>query len=133
MIIQPTTYLSFPAFRLSTDAWEAFCVPELGGNLPEFTHLTTGRQWLWINPQVPLGPHEYGCPYGWGSAAGIDECFPAIAEGVYPFEPYRGVAIPDHGDAWTLPWAVEAQDSELAMALEGPHLPYRLERTLAET
>jgi galactose mutarotase-like enzyme len=133
MQIHPTTYATFPAFRLSAGEWEAICLPGLGGNVPEFTDRATGRQWLWVNPQVPPAPHDYGCPYGWGSATGIDECFPAIAEGVYPLEPYRGVVIPDHGDAWALPWATEERDGKLVMTLDGPRLPYRLERTLSET
>jgi len=60
--IEKTRYADFEGYKLSTPEWETICIPELGANLPVFTHLATGRQWLWINPAVPTQKHEYGCP-----------------------------------------------------------------------
>lgn len=133
MKIARTEIAGFQAYRLSTSAWETICIPELGANLPEFVDLATGRQWLYVNPEVPIQRHDYGCPYGWGSADGIDECFPAIAQGRYPNGPHASVVIPDHGDLWTLPWVVEEANDVLRTHIHGPLLPYRFERTLSET
>jgi galactose mutarotase-like enzyme len=130
MLVTPITYKGFHAYRLAAEEWEAVCVPQLGANIAEFTHLKTGRQWLWENPRVPLSEHGYGCPYAWGSMAGFDECFPAIAPGKYPLPPYSGLEIPDHGELWAVPWQVEVVEGGLRMWAEGRVLPYRLERTL---
>jgi galactose mutarotase-like enzyme len=132
MQIQAIDYLGFQAYKLSTSAWEAVCVPERGANIPEFRHLTTGRQWLWVNPREPLARHDYGCPYGWSSASGFDECFPAIAPGLYPLEPYKRREIPDHGELWSLPWSAEVEDGSLRTWIEGRNFPYRFERTISE-
>jgi len=132
MRVEPVTYDGFNAYRLSTHIWEAICVPERGANIAEFTHLETGKQWLWVNPRQPLARHDYGCPYGWGSASGFDECFPAIAPDIYPFEPYRGREIPDHGELWPIAWEAEVSGGSLRTWVEGRAFAYRFERTISD-
>jgi galactose mutarotase-like enzyme len=132
MQIEPIEYQGFQAYKLSTSTWEAICVPERGANIAEFRHVQTGRQWLWVNPRQPLARHDYGCPYGWSSASGFDECFPAIAPGIYPLEPYNGWIIPDHGEVWPLSWSSEVMGGALRTWIDGRAFPYRLERTISE-
>lgn len=61
-----------------------------------------------------------------GGAWGWDELVPTVDRGRW-----RGVDLPDHGEAWRLPWTVvEAGESWCAMACEGRLLPWRLERRL---
>jgi galactose mutarotase-like enzyme len=133
MNITLISYQSFSAYHLSTQHWEAVCIPQLGANIAEFTHLATGKQWLWENPHVPLSEHDYGCPYAWGSMAGFDECFPAIGQGKYPLSPYEGVEIPDHGELWAVPWDVEVGDGIVRTWAEGHNFPYRFERVLSSS
>lgn len=132
MRVEPVSFPGFDAFRLSTPTWKAVCVPERGANIAEFTHLATGRQWLWVNPHKALAKHEYGSPYGVGSASGFDECFPAIAPDIYPFEPYKGREIPDHGELWPIAWQAEVLEGKLRTWVEGHAFPYRFERTVSE-
>jgi galactose mutarotase-like enzyme len=63
--------------------------------------------------------------------SGWDEMFPTIVACTYPGNgPRHGESLPDHGEAWALPWAVtEAGNGRLTLRLEGRALPYRLERT----
>ncbi|MDQ6693358.1 MAG: hypothetical protein M3014_02920 [Chloroflexota bacterium] len=129
MQITATYYKGFEAYKIGTSVWEAVCVPQLGANIAEITHLATGRQWLWQNPRMPLAEHDYGCPYIQGSMSGFDECFPAIAAGPYPDMPFQGVAIPDHGEVWTSAWTVLVRGDALQLSVEGRSFPYRLERT----
>ena len=57
-----------------------------------------------------------------GGAQGWDEMVPTV-------EPTD--SLPDHGEAWRLPWAVvEATATRCAMACEGRLLPWRLERAV---
>jgi hypothetical protein len=62
--------------------------------------------------------------------SGWDECFPAIAAGPYPDEPWQQTMIPDHGEVWTLPWSWRYSQGVLHMATHGVRFPYWLERWL---
>jgi galactose mutarotase-like enzyme len=38
--------------------------------------------------------------------------------------------MPDHGEVWSLPWAVEAEGNQIRLGVEGVRLPYRMEKTV---
>jgi galactose mutarotase-like enzyme len=62
---------------------------------------------------------EAGC-WGW------DELVPTVDASTWD-----GVALPDHGEAWRLPWTVlEAGISRCVMRCEGRSLPWRLDRRI---
>jgi galactose mutarotase-like enzyme len=61
-----------------------------------------------------------------GGAWGWDELVPTVDRATW-----RGIDLPDHGEAWRLSWTVvESGESWCAMACEGRLLPWRLERRL---
>lgn len=61
--------------------------------------------------------------YNAGGVGGFDDCIPSIA--VEPAED-----VPDHGDAWTLPWRVIASGSDWAQLTVDSPLGYRLTRRI---
>lgn len=63
-------------------------------------------------------------------ARGWDEMVPCVDASRYPGPgPYAGVELPDHGEAWRLPWKVmEKTLSSAAMECAGKVLPWRLRR-----
>jgi galactose mutarotase-like enzyme len=61
-----------------------------------------------------------------GGAQGWDELVPTVDAASW-----HGVELPDHGEAWRVPWkVVEASESHCAMACDGRALPWRLERRI---
>lgn len=117
--------------KLSNDHLELEILPSLGGKLASLIDRRTGRDWLWHNPYLRPSLPRYGSSYVMtADSGGFDECFPAVAEGPYPTEPWRGVAIPDHGELWGLPWEVEATEPALRLAVDGVRFPYRFERRM---
>jgi hypothetical protein len=79
-------------------------VPELGAKIISLKNLQTGREWLWHpRNELTLFRNRLGDDFSKSPLAGIDECLPTIA-------PCRSQAcdLPDHGEAWSTPWTVNA-------------------------
>lgn len=108
---------------------QAIVAPHLGAKIVSL-RTAGGREWLWQDPRVPLAPRRYGDRYETQNAGGWDECFPTIAPCVYPEEPWQGIALPDHGELWTLPWEWRRSEDALETWVYGIRLPYRFERRL---
>lgn len=105
--------------------------PGAGGKIASLLDARTGREWLWSNPRLPLRVPTYGASYVCAhDSGGFDECFPAVAAGPHPAEPWRGVEIPDHGELWGLAWDCEERGRTLSMGVDGVRFPYRFERSL---
>ncbi len=107
-------------------------VPALGAKIVSLVDRRGDFEWLpGPMPGRPLRPVAYGAPFAEQDMAGWDEMFPTILACPYPGPgPQHGVPLPDHGEAWALPWGVtRAADGELTLTLEGRALPYRLTRT----
>ncbi len=110
-------------------------VPELGGKIAVQEDRRRGVSWLWRNPYLPWRRPFPGASYVAAfDLGGWDECFPSVAPGVYPAAPWDGMPLPDHGELWSQPWAMEAQiEGERLLVrgrVEGHILPYRFERLL---
>jgi hypothetical protein len=131
-----TTYGDFPALRLSNGVIDMMLLPDVGGKIVSIHHLPSAREWLATNPYLPLRPPRYDASFvETYDSGGLDECFPAVTAGMHPAAPWRGIAIPDHGELWSQPWTVEGVESSsarvaLKMACYGVRFPYRFERTL---
>lgn len=59
---------------------------------------------------------------------GIDDCLPAIAQGVHP----SGARMPDHGELWYRPAAITGRgSSHIVLSIRGEELPYVFVRRFA--
>lgn len=117
----------FAAWTGGTAALSVTVVPELGAKAVSLLNRETGREWLWSSGK-PLGNRGFGTPFGDSDESAWDEMFPGINACVYPEEPWRGAAVPDHGEVWPLAWRTEADEAGLTCAVEGERFPYRLEK-----
>jgi hypothetical protein len=115
--------------RLSNATVSLEVLPSLGGKIISVRSLATGREFL-LPPRRPYARPTYDGSFADSDFSGWDECFPAIAPGPYPDDPWKGSMIPDHGEVWTLPWSWRYRDGVLHMAAHGVRFPYRLERWL---
>jgi galactose mutarotase-like enzyme len=68
-------------------------------------------------------------------ASGWDEMVPNVDVSTYPGSgPWAGTQLPDHGEAWRMPWNVlEATAASASMECRGTVLPWSLRRELKLT
>ena len=134
--VQELRELGFPALRLVNGPLTLTLIPDLGGKIAVWEDRRRGLSWLWRNPylpwRLPQAEARYVQEFDLG---GWDECFPAIAPGIYPADPWVGTPIPDHGELWSQPWKIQIRIEEgkrliVTGAAEGRSFPYRFERTL---
>ena len=111
-------------------------VPSLGGKVSELT--VGGRQWLWQNPDVPVGVRVEGTPFSLASdCGGLDDCFPSSAECLIPtwVQGVRSRQLPDHGELWSQQPRFSLTAGERGTAAtcswDGVALPYLFTRSIA--
>lgn len=104
--------------------------PVRGGKLTSLRDRRSDREWL-VPPGDPDGGAAgYGASFVDADMCGWDEMMPTIVACELP-TPAGAVALPDHGEVWSVPWRVVRSDPRaLTTAVEGMALPYRLERTV---
>jgi galactose mutarotase-like enzyme len=129
--IVETTFKNIPALQLSDDCLRLTVIPEWGGKVSELFDLRRQREWLFENPALPYRLPEYGGDYVREfDVGGLDECFPTVGPCAYPTAPWDGTPLPDHGEVWSIPWAVRVYGETLHLTTHGVRLPYRLEKMI---
>ncbi len=124
--LHSTTWHGVPAWTLEDETLRVTTVPRLGAKIVSLFDKRGDFEWLpGPMPGRPVRPVAYAAPFVEQEMAGWDEMFPTILACAYPGPgPRHGVALPDHGEAWALPWEVaRAADGELTLTLEGRALP----------
>ena len=130
--LQSTTWHGIPAWVLESASLRVIMVPRLGAKIVSLLDRRGDFEWLpGPMPGRPVRPVAYGAPFVEQDMAGWDEMFPTILACAYPGPgPCHGALLPDHGEAWALPWEVAgAAGGELTLTLQGRALPYRLTRS----
>lgn len=103
-------------------------LPQLGAKVLSIVWKPTDFEYLWRQPGRDLRLVDYGADFEAGDISGWDECFPTIGQCFYPDEPWRGAAVPDHGELWPIAWDWRVEDESLRMWADGIRFPYRFER-----
>lgn len=109
---------------LESKSLELLVLPEVGGKIGQIRDKQTGYPFL-IPPQRP-----YETIARWESwldhdTSGMDDCFPNIAAGAYPFAPWTGTAVPDLGEWTHEQWRLNTvTNSEIVLERSGEWLPY---------
>lgn len=116
---------------LEDDLYRLLILPQVGGKMASLVYRPTGVEFIWRNPDRPFRPPQYGAPFGAYDISGFDECFPNIAEGPYPDDPWKGTPLADHGEMWCTPWEWEWSAGRLHLWNYGVRLPYRLDKWLS--
>lgn len=111
----------------STGVMELVMVPELGSRVISLRNLRTGREWL-TQPAGKLEANGYASSFGERDGSGWDEMFPTINTCRYPAFPWKGTELPDHGEVWSIPWAVHCEQDQLHCSVQGIRMPYQLRK-----
>jgi hypothetical protein len=115
---------------LKTNALEIELLPQVGGKIARVRDKVAGRELL-VPPQRPYRTLSRESRWTSGDTSGMDDCFPNIAEGLYPREPWKGLPLPELGEWVYGAWDVVAA-SERSATLEraGDILPYRARKRI---
>ena len=133
--INRTSIEGFESICVHTGSIELTLIPELGGKISSLRDTRTKREWLWRHPRYPYKRLPYGSSYiAEADTGGWDECFPSVAACFYPSDPWRGVAIQDHGELWSQTAELDIDEHDETITLltrwQGIALPYTFTRTI---
>jgi galactose mutarotase-like enzyme len=130
--LEITTWRGLSAWSLESEELRTVIVPELGAKIVSLFDKRNQLEWLIDPGSRPLTAVPYGASFEDQDMSGWDEMFPTIVACAYPVQGEKfGATLPDHGEVWSLPWALEpAGPGMLRLSVEGISLPYRLVRTL---
>ena len=128
-----TQWQGWDAWALENSTLRIVTIPELGAKLVSLLDKRNQLEWLAAPGERPLNKAPYGATFTDQDMSGWDDMFPTIVACDYPGTGDRhAVALPDHGEVWTMPWSVEkANEGTLTLSVSGQALPYRLRRSLA--
>lgn len=129
--VRPAEVDQQAGFALEDDRVTVVVLPGVGSKIVSLRHRPSGREWIWRNPARRIVPPTYDSPFDRWDISGYDDCFPTIGACRYPDEPWRGIAIPDHGEVWTLPWSSTIEGDTVVLDVTGIRFPYRLRKVLA--
>lgn len=124
---------SLEALVVENGALRLTIVPALGGKIVSLIRLETGREYL-LPPSAPdrvCRTPSYGDSFEAYEAGGFDECLPTVAECGYPEEPFRSSRLPDHGDVWCLPAAVEIVGGQVRLTTSLRSLPLQFRKQIS--
>lgn len=108
----------------------------LGGKIAQITSRRTGRRWLSRHPRLAwraLAPDEQTAPDAYVRLAdlgGWDECCPTVSASRYPWPPFQGTALPDHGECWSQSPQQTRGNAFVEHIWHGRILPFELRRRL---
>jgi len=99
-----------------------------GGRMVSLRDKRIDHEFLFQQEEARYVRGEYGGLMANNQAGGYDDMFPTIVECYYQHFPWKGTAVPDHGEVWCLDWDMLREESSLAMSIHGVRFPYRLTR-----
>jgi hypothetical protein len=104
--------------------------PHFGGKVHSIVDKADEYELLFDFPAEFPTTCQYDQPYPSSYYAGWDECFPAVGPGPYPTHPYKGIGVPDHGEAWALPTVAVPMKDGIITEWRGLRFGYTLTRKL---
>jgi galactose mutarotase-like enzyme len=127
--LHESRYKDQASFLLESDVVRAEFVAH-GARMVSLRDKRLNHEFLFQQSSPKYVRGEYGGLLSPEQAAGYDDMFPTISECFYEDHPWKGVHMPDHGEVWSLDWAVRKEGQALSFTAAGVRLPYRLTRTI---
>jgi Domain of unknown function (DUF5107) len=112
--------------RLGNERLTVDVAPAVGGRIISLKSNATGYEFLWRNARLSLVQLPAGSEYDPNFYGGVDELLPND-----PPEAIGGVAMPDHGELWTLALAAETTKQELVLRGKLPLTGFSYERRIS--
>lgn len=130
MYIQIGVYKGLDAVTLENEELRLTVLPQLGAKIASLVYKPQDFEVFFQPVDGIFRLSNYGAPFADYDTAGADELFPTIDACRYPYDEYYGRLLPDHGELWSIPWNVTADEKQLAAQVNGLSLPYEFNRTI---
>jgi hypothetical protein len=114
---------------LENAALRAVLQPALGGKMTSLVWRASGDELL-LPPSGACRRPAYGDTFCAQDAYGFDECLPTVAPCRHPAGRADGIALPDHGELWSVPWRCEIDAQQVRMSVDGRALPYTVSKAV---
>ncbi|MBK9143008.1 MAG: hypothetical protein IPM23_10965 [Candidatus Melainabacteria bacterium] len=136
--IKELNWYDFPSLMLENGLVRMVVVPTLGAKIVSLCKISgkgSAREWLFKSPRQEPRLPDFDQKYTEEDNLGLwDECFPSVSPTHYPNGPWRGSAVPDHGELWCQPWKEKKkcndEELEVRTVTYGVRFPYRFERVI---
>jgi galactose mutarotase-like enzyme len=139
--IESSIYKGETALIMENHALKVVVLPHRGAKVASIYFKELGRELLWqfpgdVYPPVPpldqaIASLMPGPVFGPADSSGFDDMFPTVNAENYPFVPWAGRPLSDHGEVWSMNWEAIQPDGEFpTFAVQGRNFPYRLQKTL---
>lgn len=114
---------------LSSTALDVMVLPKVGGKVRQIVDKKTGDTLL-VSPQKPFRQIPLGTEWTNYDTSGMDDCFPNIEPGKYPFPAWQGKQLFQMGEWVYGGWEVErAGDEVLTLERNGTSFDYHARKT----
>ncbi|TXT50187.1 MAG: hypothetical protein FD137_442 [Spirochaetes bacterium] len=117
---------------MENDALRLVVLPRRGAKAASIYVKKPARELLWQYPGDTYPPLVPGSAFKPEDSTGFDDMFPTVNAEPYPFAPWAGQPLPDHGEVWFMPWEeTPSEAGSLSFAVQGRNFPYRLQKTFS--
>jgi len=112
---------------LKNHSLQVSVLPSCGGKISSIRSIRTGEEFL----LPPLRQHGFVSPtdtFDKSDCGGFDDCLPSVAA----CPSVNGQAlVPDHGDVWRMPWAMESLGEDIVLQVDLASRPLRMRKQVA--
>lgn len=130
MKAKPGLYKGSPCYTLENDWISMVILPALGAKIASLVYKPQNFE-VFFQPTGHIYPlPQYGADFSCYDTSGADEMYPTIDPCCYPAPGYSEVSLPDHGELWSIPWQVIADEGRVVSTAQGISLPYTFERVI---
>ena len=124
-------YKGVDSVVLENDTYRVEFLPDSGGKMVSLIDRKNDYEFLVQKDWPDYRKGTFAGSYVEAECSGFDDMFPTIDECEYENEPWKGIMLADHGEVWSLPWRVLAEDERsLKLSVHGIRFPYILEKQI---
>jgi galactose mutarotase-like enzyme len=105
-------------------------LPKLGAKVSSIIYKPQNFEILFQPTENRYSLPRYEDSFEKYDTSGIDELFPNVEEGKYPFEEHLGKKLPDHGEIWSIPWKCRIIDKSIVCTVMSIKFQYIFERKI---
>ena len=126
--VYESRYKDQPAITIESDALRVQFLPGTGAKMASLVYKPREFELLVQGASDTYLTQPFAGEYVDGECTGFDDMFPTIDRCFCDQYPWQGIEMADHGEVWSLPWALQAGADELEFSVNGVRFPYRLEK-----
>lgn len=131
MQIEKDTHLGLKTINIESQLIKLKVIPELGFKICSILYKPLGKEFLFQPTRGKYDIPGFGDSFSKYDTSGFDEMLPTVDACSYPEGKYRGEALPDHGDLWSLNFESNIGEDEIVGNVDLKSLPLNFEKKIS--